>query len=212
MDTQMLKLLAGMPPEMLAAWEVKHPALWSVGHIARNYTRREVFFFVYVFVLGLLLYGATGTFLTMATTPPPVSIFLFLCSIFTFFATGIYLEDKLISHRTQQNAIIKSLEIAIKDSSIDLMFYLKNDYGSKRIQEAVHSLLVGAALSILTAEKRFNCMRKKEHASEMNVVMAGQDVLKSREQFNKMLFQAVQFGLSDGSSRKYFEEASRQLT
>ncbi len=204
-------MLADMPPEMLAAWETSYPAKWSIRHIARNYTRRNIFSALFGLAWLFLLAGTATTVFPEATMNVvwvvPISF-----GIVILFAVGIFLEDRLISHRTEQDAIIKSLETAVKDSDIDLQFYLQRGSDSRRIREAVHLLLVGAAQAVLEGEERFNRLRKKDKVPETEIVRAGQDLLQRRDVFKNRLFRAIQFGLSDKNSQKYFKEAASQLT
>lgn len=209
MNKQTLQMLASMPQEMLAAWETRHSAKWSVRHIARNYARRDVLSVLFCFA-GLLLLAGTA-----ATVFPEKMEIGWVGPIATgtviLFAVGVLLEDRFISHRTEQDAIIESLETAVKDSDIDLLFYLRCGSDSRRIREAVHSLLVGTAQAVLEGEEHFNRLCKKDKVPEVDIIIAGQDLLRRRNVFKNRLFQATQFGLSDGSSQKYFKEAASQL-
>ncbi|GEM_PF-6383560 len=206
MNKQTLKLLAGMPPEMLTAWEKMHRGAdekWNIRYITKNYRKRVwlslglfvAWLFLFVFLglkIGKHIGGEWGDFIAFASL---------------FLGFGGILLTEFVSHRGEWGSILQSLETAVKDEKLGLMAYVEEGFDLKRIDELVHMRLVQDAQSVFAAEEHFIRVCRADRLSEAEVEMACRLSSQRRAFFNQVLARAVEFGLSDGKKERYFKEA-----
>lgn len=205
-----MKLLLGMPPELLAAWEAKHPAKWSIGHIAKNYVWRARLSFVlciawfFPIVIGVL-------FITQITQNHGLGILITVLGAALAFAGAALIKSFLFPER-EWDAILEPLETALNDEELNITACLCAGFDMKRIKEYAYSCLRTVARDVITAEEYFSRVRKEDHVSVTAVIKAGQDLIRWDSSFDRTLNLAVEFGLSDGKRRKYFQEAFGKMS
>ena len=198
-----------MPPELLAAYEAKHPAKWSLEYIIRNQARCQWFASVFL-VVWIAVVLATGVWIAVITNPAKNGALVIGLVTFTVIFAGGPLMNR-IDHREEWSAILESFETALKDETFGLMSWLLMGFNLKRIRESADSRLVYAAERVIAAQKRFDNARLDTRIRELGMIDVAQGSLQRRVEFDKVLARAVEFGLSDGNPRPYFMEVERNL-
>lgn len=208
MDKKTMKLVLGMPPELLKAWETAHPEKWSIRFILKNLARRGLlsFGFFLVWFMSMIAVGMVVT----TYVPKWSETLVIIASIFSGFAGAPLVE--FIFHRSKWIATLELLEEAVRDTHLNLMDCLQKGYDLKRIREFIHSRLVLAAKCVIDAEEGFKAIRLDLKYSESDIGTALTYLGEFRVTFDRMLARAVEFGdcLSDCNQRQYFEEAERK--
>ena len=206
-DKKTLKLLTEMPVEMLATWEAKHPAKWSIHYIVKHRGKRAIVCCIVSVIWILVLFAITLGGVILAKIQEPwfsasmvVSAFLVLYSL--------WIPLKLIDPREKWEPILESFEIAVRDPILGLENCLVRSFES--IKEMTSGRLAWAAGTILDAETAVAIMRTDSKVTEKGLLHAIQNLLQFRSSFDRMLERATEFGLSDGNPQPYFQEAERR--
>lgn len=199
--------MLNMPPALLAAWEAKHSAKWSIQYIAKNKTIREWISSCLLTIWGVLVIGGGAI---IASNMPHAWGALVLFIGLVLIIVSVFQTER-IDHKQEWDRILDSFEGDVKDPSLDLISFLELGYGLHQIQKLTRGRLVQAAKDVLVAEEKFDRMRRDASVSEEGLMTFGKELLRFRSVFDRRLLWAVEFGLSDGKPGQYFVTAGRDI-
>lgn len=210
LDDKTLELVIRMPEQMLAVWDLKHPASESTRSIATDFKRREKMASRFETLCLVVSFGVMFASLWFTASPTYGLILLAVgYGMFLYIMKSRHSLKERIWHLERQSETIRRVEDALQDPSLNLWQHLERDRDWDDISEEVYGVLVSAAREVTAAEERFGRMRRDKRVTDKKLTSEGMVLSGYRSTLDRKLELAAEFGLSDGNPRRYFEAAQR---